>query len=51
MKPKTMILMVVAIGCGLAASLHDQQTLAERNKPAEEVDKVRSWSPRKRSRP
>jgi pilus assembly protein CpaB len=33
MKPKTMILMVVAVGCGLAASYMTSQLLADRNKP------------------
>ncbi len=42
MKPKTMILMVVAIACGLAASYMTSQLLAERNnKPSEaEPEKV-----------
>jgi pilus assembly protein CpaB len=36
MKPKTMILMVVAVGCGLAASYMTSKLLAERNQPKEE---------------
>ncbi len=37
MKPKTMMLMVVAVGCGLAASYMTSRLLAERsNAPAEE---------------
>ncbi|MFO0929130.1 MAG: Flp pilus assembly protein CpaB [Gemmataceae bacterium] len=35
MKPKTMILMVVAIGCGLAASYMTSRLLAERNQQQE----------------
>jgi pilus assembly protein CpaB len=38
MKPKTVILMVVAIGCGLAASYLTSRILAEREQP--EVEKV-----------
>jgi pilus assembly protein CpaB len=41
MKPKTMILMVVAIGCGLVASYMTSQLLAERgNTEAEPQEKV-----------
>jgi pilus assembly protein CpaB len=41
MKPKTMILMVVAVGCGLGASYMTSRLLAERNnKPTEEVATV-----------
>jgi pilus assembly protein CpaB len=36
MKPKTMILMVVAVGCGLAASYMTSKLLADRNQPKEE---------------
>ena len=36
MKPKTMILMVVAVGCGLAASYMTSKLLADRNQPREE---------------
>jgi pilus assembly protein CpaB len=54
MKPKTMMLMVVAIGCGLAASYMTSRLLAERNNvPAEEARvkilvakaKVPAWIP------
>src|SRR5688572_2689719 len=34
MKPKTMILMVVAVGCGLGASYMTSKLLADRNKTA-----------------
>jgi pilus assembly protein CpaB len=40
MKPKTMILMVLAIGCGLAASYMTSRLLAERNAPANNEAKV-----------
>ena len=40
MKPKTMILMFVAIGCGLAASYMTSRVIAERNVEAPEVEKV-----------
>lgn len=40
MKPKTMMLMVVAIGCGLAASYMTSRLLAERNNAAIEEEKV-----------
>jgi pilus assembly protein CpaB len=40
MKPKTMMLMVVAIGCGLAASYMTSRLLAERNNGAVEEEKV-----------
>lgn len=40
MKPKTMILMVVAVGCGLGASYMTSRLLAERNKQTEEVPSV-----------
>src|SRR5262245_49741266 len=40
MKPKTMIVMVVAITCGLGASYMTSQLLAERSQPAEEQEKV-----------
>src|SRR5919109_1703032 len=52
MKPKTLILMVVAVGCGLVASYMTSRLLAERNKaPAEEktvpvlwtLQKVQPW--------
>src|SRR5260370_30977679 len=36
MKPKTMILMVVAVGCGLAASYMTSKLLADRNQTKEE---------------
>jgi pilus assembly protein CpaB len=36
MKPKTMILMLVAVGCGLAASYMTSQLLAERNNVQDE---------------
>lgn len=35
MKPRTMILMVVAIGCGLGASYMTSKLLAERNQQVE----------------
>jgi pilus assembly protein CpaB len=53
MKPKTMILMVVAIGCGLGASYMTSRLLAERGKQAEPEEtvkvlvakqKIASWS-------
>jgi pilus assembly protein CpaB len=37
MKPKTMLLMVVAVGCGLAASYMTSRLLADRNKETEEA--------------
>jgi pilus assembly protein CpaB len=40
MKPKTMMLMVVAIGCGLAASYMTSKLLAERNNTQPEEPKV-----------
>jgi pilus assembly protein CpaB len=40
MKPKTMILMFVAIGCGLAASYMTSRVIAERNSEQTEVEKV-----------
>jgi pilus assembly protein CpaB len=40
MKPKTMMLMVVAIGCGLAASYMTSKLLAERNATSAEEPKV-----------
>lgn len=40
MKPKTMMLMVVAIGCGLAASYMTSRLLAERNNAVVEEEKV-----------
>ncbi len=40
MKPKTTILMVLAIGCGLAAAFMTNKLIAERNKPGEEAKKV-----------
>lgn len=40
MKPKTMMLMVVAIGCGLAASYMTSKLLAERNTAQPEEPKV-----------
>jgi pilus assembly protein CpaB len=40
MKPKTMLLMVVAIGCGLAASVMTSRLIADRNSGAEEKIKV-----------
>jgi pilus assembly protein CpaB len=40
MKPKTTILMILAIGCGLAAAFFTNKLIAERNKPVEEVEKV-----------
>jgi Flp pilus assembly protein CpaB len=40
MKPKTMMLMVVAIGCGLAASYMTSKLLAERNSGQVEEPKV-----------
>jgi pilus assembly protein CpaB len=54
MKPKTMILMVVAVGCGLGASYMTSRLLAERNaQPAEETmvtvlqakQKISPWIP------
>jgi pilus assembly protein CpaB len=41
MKPKTMMLMVVAIGCGLAASYMTSKLLAERNAAQTEEAKVK----------
>lgn len=41
MKPKTMMLMVVAIGCGLAASYMTSKLLAERNTAQPEEPKVK----------
>ncbi len=41
MKPKTMMLMVVAIGCGLAASYMTSKLLAERNNAQTEEPKVK----------
>ncbi len=41
MKPKTMMLMVVAIGCGLAASYMTSKLLAERNTTQPEEPKVK----------
>lgn len=41
MKPKTMMLMVVAIGCGLAASYMTSKLLAERNTAQTEEAKVK----------
>ena len=42
MKPKTMILMVVAVGCGLAASYMTSQSLVERiNPPEEQQEKIK----------
>src|SRR5579883_518658 len=41
MKPKTMLLMIVAIGCGLAASYMTSKLLAERNTPPVEEPKVK----------
>jgi pilus assembly protein CpaB len=40
MKPKTMILMFVAIGCGLAASYMTSRVIAEKNTDQGEVEKV-----------
>ena len=40
MKPQTMILMFVAIGCGLAASYMTSRVIAERSTEAAEVEKV-----------
>jgi pilus assembly protein CpaB len=40
MKPKTTILMVLAIGCGLAAAFMTNKLIAERNKENREEDKV-----------
>ena len=37
MKPKTMILMVVAIACGLGASYMTSRLLADRNQSVEKV--------------
>jgi len=37
MKPKTMILMVVAVVCGLGASYMTSRLLAERQQPAEDT--------------
>lgn len=41
MKPKTMMLMVVAIGCGLAASYMTSKLLADRNNAPPEEPKVK----------
>src|SRR5437016_4825389 len=40
MKPKTMILMVVAIVCGMGASYMTSRLLAERNTEPQEIPKV-----------
>jgi Flp pilus assembly protein CpaB len=40
MKPKTTILLILAVGCGLAAAFFTNKLIAERNKPVEEVEKV-----------
>jgi pilus assembly protein CpaB len=40
MKPKTMVLMVIAIVCGLGASYMTSRLLAERNNEKEEIPKV-----------
>src|SRR5260370_25238506 len=40
MKPKTTILMVLAIGCGLAAAFFTNKLIAEGNRRVEEVEKV-----------
>jgi pilus assembly protein CpaB len=49
MKPKTMILMVVAVGCGLAASYMTSQLLADRNTqpPPEQQEKIKILVARK----
>jgi len=41
MKPKTMILMVVAVGCGLAASYMTSKLLADRREPPPVEEKVK----------
>src|SRR5947209_418121 len=41
MKPKTLVLMVVAVGCGLAASYMTSRLLAERNKEQPTEAKVK----------
>jgi hypothetical protein len=41
MKPKTMILMVVAVACGLAASYMTSQLLAERGGDEDQEEKVK----------
>ncbi len=40
MKPKTLVLMFVAIGCGLAASYMTSRVIAERNADQGEVEKI-----------
>jgi pilus assembly protein CpaB len=40
MKPKTLILMVVAVGCGLVASYMTSRLLSERNQAKEEEERV-----------
>jgi pilus assembly protein CpaB len=40
MKPKTIILMVVAVVCGLAASYMTSRVIADRNRPTVEEEKV-----------
>jgi pilus assembly protein CpaB len=54
MKPKTMILMVVAVGCGLGASYMTSKLLAERNKAPVETpmvpvlvakERIPAWQP------
>jgi pilus assembly protein CpaB len=40
MKPKTIILMVVAVVCGLAASYMTSRVIADRNRPVAEEEKV-----------
>ena len=41
MKPKTMILMVVAVGCGLAASYMTSKLLADRREPPPVEEKIK----------
>jgi pilus assembly protein CpaB len=40
MKPKTLVLMFVAIGCGLAASYMTSRVIAERNSEQADVEKI-----------
>ena len=42
MKPKTIILMVVAVSCGLAASYMTSRLLADRPEAPPDEEKVRS---------
>jgi len=51
MKPKTMILLVVAVGCGLAASFMTARLIADRNGDGNQEAKVRVLVAKKRINP